>query len=157
MFFKTACPSCRKALQVPDAALGKRGKCPACGHAWQISKPVPVVAPVLAPEPTPVKARFDELMADSLTSTAAPAPKTAMQKRTPPAAGWSGDRLLQRTGAERRVVVSRGRGDRTPEDEARKGAGKKGVKLVWANESESPDVVIQASSGLTKATNFCGT
>ena len=36
MPFKTSCP---KTLQVPDAAVGKRAKCPACQHVLLISGP----------------------------------------------------------------------------------------------------------------------
>ena len=39
MPFMTKCPGCGKGLQVPDAALGKRVKCPDCAHVWQVAQP----------------------------------------------------------------------------------------------------------------------
>jgi predicted Zn finger-like uncharacterized protein len=39
MAFKTNCPKCGSSLQVPDAAVGKAAKCPACGHVFTIPKP----------------------------------------------------------------------------------------------------------------------
>ena len=40
MPFKTKCPGCAKGLTVPDAAAGKRVKCPACAHQWVLAVPV---------------------------------------------------------------------------------------------------------------------
>lgn len=36
MTISVRCPSCSRALNVPDTAAGKRGKCPGCGNAVQI-------------------------------------------------------------------------------------------------------------------------
>jgi Zn-finger nucleic acid-binding protein len=51
MPFTASCPSCHQSLQVPDAAAGKRGKCPACGHVWTIARPTVQVPPFNAPCP----------------------------------------------------------------------------------------------------------
>src|ERR1017187_3310117 len=34
------CEHCRKDVQAPDSAVGKRGKCPFCGHSSYIPEPV---------------------------------------------------------------------------------------------------------------------
>jgi phage FluMu protein Com len=34
------CANCQKEVQAPDAAAGKRGKCPYCGHSSYIPSPV---------------------------------------------------------------------------------------------------------------------
>ena len=39
MPFKTKCPGCEKALTVPDTAVGKQVKCPACAHQWLLAAP----------------------------------------------------------------------------------------------------------------------
>ena len=63
MPFKANCPSCGKALQVPDAALGKKVKCPACTQVFQIARPVVDAEP--EPQMPPVMSRFDEMMSDT--------------------------------------------------------------------------------------------
>jgi hypothetical protein len=43
------CRNCDSKVSVPDGAVGKRGKCPKCGHIFTI----PAASPEPAPEPAP--------------------------------------------------------------------------------------------------------
>jgi hypothetical protein len=54
MPFATNCPKCGKGLQVPDAAVGKRVKCPTCAHVWQVAGPTAAAGPA-SPAPSPQK------------------------------------------------------------------------------------------------------
>jgi uncharacterized RDD family membrane protein YckC/predicted RNA-binding Zn-ribbon protein involved in translation (DUF1610 family) len=45
MPISVTCQSCNKVLKVPDAAIGKKGRCPQCGTVIEISAP-PVAAPL---------------------------------------------------------------------------------------------------------------
>jgi hypothetical protein len=78
MPLRTACPKCRKALQVPDRAIGKPVKCPACQNIWQLSKPSErvlqkqIAAAPTTQSPAPLfnsSNQFDEMMSDSLKVT----------------------------------------------------------------------------------------
>ncbi len=42
----TRCPKCQSQLRVPDEFLGKRVKCPKCGHIFQVGQPPPAVVEV---------------------------------------------------------------------------------------------------------------
>ena len=44
MPLKTSCPACKKSLQAPDAAAGKRVKCPKCGQAFAVPSASAVAA-----------------------------------------------------------------------------------------------------------------
>jgi phage FluMu protein Com len=57
MPFKTECPACTKGLQVPNEAVGKRVKCPACAHAWQVAPPVAAVSEVPEAAPAPIRTK----------------------------------------------------------------------------------------------------
>lgn len=53
---KTQCPSCRKTLTVPEAAVGRKGKCPACGMVFVVQAPVDETPPIeLVPESPPIQ------------------------------------------------------------------------------------------------------
>jgi predicted Zn finger-like uncharacterized protein len=54
MPLKIQCPNCQKSLQVPDAAIGKKGKCPSCQHIWMIAQPASVKG--AAPQKNPTSA-----------------------------------------------------------------------------------------------------
>jgi len=43
---QTRCPGCQSQLRVPDEFLGKRVKCPKCGHIFQVGRPPPPVVEV---------------------------------------------------------------------------------------------------------------
>lgn len=49
MPIELACPSCRKTLQVPDHAAGKKARCPACGEIIPVPAREPTVNPYTAP------------------------------------------------------------------------------------------------------------
>jgi DNA-directed RNA polymerase subunit RPC12/RpoP len=34
-----SCPSCEKALAVPDGSVGRRARCPACEHRFTVADP----------------------------------------------------------------------------------------------------------------------
>jgi predicted Zn finger-like uncharacterized protein len=59
----TTCPGCGKEIQVPASMAGKRVKCPACSHVWQV--PGGVVDAEAVPELPALTSRFDDLMSDS--------------------------------------------------------------------------------------------
>ena len=65
------CPGCGKGIQVPDSMAGKRVKCPACAHVWQVPRPVVDAeavpgTPSQAPAPAAPKKNewFDDMMSD---------------------------------------------------------------------------------------------
>ena len=57
MAIEFPCPTCRQQVRTPDAAAGKKGRCPNCGTVVIIPAPVAVVAPgsisVSQPQPPP--------------------------------------------------------------------------------------------------------
>jgi predicted RNA-binding Zn-ribbon protein involved in translation (DUF1610 family) len=57
------CPGCGKEIQVPESMAGKRVKCPACSHIWQV--PGGGVDAEAVPELPALTSRFDDLMSDS--------------------------------------------------------------------------------------------
>jgi DNA-directed RNA polymerase subunit RPC12/RpoP len=65
------CTECRKKLNVPDTAAGKRVRCPACKHLM----PVPVLSVAAAPTPPTEADRVEP--AELLSSTADVAPAAA--------------------------------------------------------------------------------
>jgi hypothetical protein len=63
-----ACARCGRSVTAPDAAAGKRGKCPFCGHSNEIPQPDPPqeedlipLAPVDENEELETRRRFHEL------------------------------------------------------------------------------------------------
>jgi predicted Zn finger-like uncharacterized protein len=51
---RLSCPNCSIEYDVPDSALGGRGRrlrCSACAHEWRVGSPEPVPAPVPESEP----------------------------------------------------------------------------------------------------------
>lgn len=48
-----ACPSCKRALMVPDTLIGQRMKCPVCGCIFPTSAPAPPPTPPAPPPPEP--------------------------------------------------------------------------------------------------------
>jgi predicted Zn finger-like uncharacterized protein len=52
MPLQTRCPACGNSLQVPDAAVGKRVRCPTCRHVWAIPRPTPEPTPITTCCPT---------------------------------------------------------------------------------------------------------
>jgi hypothetical protein len=141
MPFKTACPKCERKLQVPDAALGKRVKCPGCAHVWAL--PAPLTAETV-PEPPVKNTRFDEMMSDSLPSAGKPAATAAStaaaRVRRPDGAVPS---YCTHLGAD--IVMSFDAGDVTQRIKTKlaKKLGKKGVALYWTHETDSPEIVIR--------------
>ncbi|HZN35673.1 MAG TPA: hypothetical protein VFB80_17710 [Pirellulaceae bacterium] len=67
-----SCPACHQLVRTPDAAAGKKGKCPLCGAVVQI--PAPAAAPV---KPAPAKP------APPKPAAPKPAPKSAPVKPAP--------------------------------------------------------------------------
>src|SRR5688500_10060952 len=51
MAIEFPCPTCRQLVRTPDAAAGKKGKCPSCGTVVIIPAPITVVAPSQEPGP----------------------------------------------------------------------------------------------------------
>jgi predicted Zn finger-like uncharacterized protein len=47
---QTRCPGCQSQLRVPDEFLGKRVKCPKCGHIFQAGQSPPPVVEVVPVE-----------------------------------------------------------------------------------------------------------
>lgn len=73
------CPSCSKKLRLPDDAMGRRIKCPACGTAFTATEGAEKVKPTSAAKPVRATAPHEEN--DEEISAAKPA-KTA--RRPPP-------------------------------------------------------------------------
>lgn len=91
-----ACPACHQATRVPEAALGKKGRCPACKHVFLLERPVakrraepasqtrsaapqpklvPLASPVLAAAPalTPLGYSSESFASNGLTPLNPPA------------------------------------------------------------------------------------
>lgn len=76
MPLKLICPSCRKALTLPDQLAGRTGKCPACGasitvpaSASPVTPPPPPPASFASPQPAPVVEATPILTATLVSST----------------------------------------------------------------------------------------
>jgi hypothetical protein len=141
MPLKTMCPQCGKGLQVPDAAMGKRVKCPACTHAWQIPRSMFAAT---EPEMPQKGAWFDELMSDTLPSAAQPAAPVATPSAAP-RRGPSGSLASCCTLQGATISVSFDAADVTQRitKKLEKRLGKKGMSLFWTNEMDSPELVIR--------------
>jgi hypothetical protein len=140
MPFKTACPNCAKKLQVPDAADGKRVKCPACAHAWQVFRQL--VAETVPEEPRIIP-WSDDLLCDSFPSTPAPAPAA------PPAPSLVGKPLgalvssCTLRGADINLSFGAAEVIERLRERLEKRLRKKKVALFWSNESNSPEIAIR--------------
>lgn len=103
MSIRIQCPQCGRELKLPDRSLlGRKGKCPKCGHAFILTEPsVNPEAPAAAAPPTPAtvpppaepavekprKATLtDEFPANFVPPTVAPSRETFAFDFTPPSA-----------------------------------------------------------------------
>jgi hypothetical protein len=87
------CPTCRQQVRTPDAAAGKKGRCPSCGTVVIIPAPVAVVAPgsisVSPPQPQPATSPPIQPIAPPTVPAAGsapiefPCPKCQQTVRTP--------------------------------------------------------------------------
>jgi len=59
MTITVTCSQCSKTFKAPDGAAGRKARCPSCGHALEIPKPVvpePVIPEAVRAEPAPLQA-----------------------------------------------------------------------------------------------------
>jgi hypothetical protein len=138
MPFKTACPNCVKKLQVPDAADGKRVKCPACAHAWQVSRQL--IAETVPEEPRIIP-WSDDLLCDSLPSAPVPAPAAAPSLVGKPIGALVSSCTLR--GADVNLSFGAAEVIERLRERLEKRLRKKKVALFWSNETASPEISIR--------------
>lgn len=73
-----SCPGCQRALSVPPQAVGRKGRCPQCGHTFTIAAGGPAADPAAA---SAYQAPADPMAA---LAAAAPATQTAYSYTAPP-------------------------------------------------------------------------
>jgi hypothetical protein len=87
---RVSCPACNRVLNVPDAAVGKSGSCPACKHRFTVP-----AGPERAPEPalTAVEEPVAEAPAGA-TPPEPPKPRKKKRKKGGTPAAWLSRRWL---------------------------------------------------------------
>jgi hypothetical protein len=76
MPIKVPCPKCGKSLRAPDAAAGKKARCPACKTVVQLPGAAAVAAvPLVAAEPDPAPSALADAFAVEQASSRPPAPQ----------------------------------------------------------------------------------
>src|SRR5687768_17910710 len=81
------CPTCRQQVRTPDAAAGKKGRCPNCGTVVVIPAPVAVIMPgslsVAPTKPQPAPLSPPAAAPAALPAIEFPCPQCHNTVRTP--------------------------------------------------------------------------